>query len=112
MMAAEKRGEAVAAAASGEPPALFTSTSSRPRRDEREGHDPIDGVRVAHVGGDEERLLLSAAREGRRARDDRRSTTSAPSSRKRQAMPRPMPLPPPVTITARPDMSSAPMGNP
>ncbi len=30
--AAEKRGEAVAAAASGEPPALFTSTSSRPNR--------------------------------------------------------------------------------
>ena len=60
-MDSEKRGDAVAAAATGEPPALLTSTSRRPKRSVVAATTVVDIRDLAHVGGDEHRLFAAAA---------------------------------------------------
>ena len=72
MTSAWNRGEAVAAAASGDPPALFTTTSSRPNRPWLCRTVASRLLRVADVGRDEDRGPAPAATGARRARSGRR----------------------------------------
>ena len=64
MIAVVNRGDAVALSAGGRPPALFTSTSSRPKRSTIAATTRVDLVGVADVGLDEHRV--AAVRGGQR----------------------------------------------
>ena len=104
MTLACSRGDAVAAAAAGDPPALLTTTSSRPNRS---AASPTS--RWACPGSLTSARVKTAVRPpapGSEAASDGsvrpHTSTCAPASRKARAMPAPMPLVPPVTITARP----------
>ncbi|MNV66708.1 hypothetical protein D3C71_1594780 [compost metagenome] len=104
MIASLKRDEAVAASAFGEPPALLTNTSRRPKRStmcaikrpdcstSRRSQGRNSASRPALAG-----KVCGASRP--------QITTSAPQSRKRWLIPRPTPLPPPVTSTTLPRKS-------
>ena len=74
MIAVENFGEAVAVSAGGEPPALLTSTSRRPKRSIGRADDRVDLVGIADVGGDERRprALRRGQRLGLVAAADRR----------------------------------------
>ena len=93
-----KRGEAVAAGAPGEPPALLTTTSICPRS------ATIDSTRASTEDGS----VTSAARKPTPSgsapgsgSDRPHTTTLAPASRSRSAMALPMPRVPPVTRATR-----------
>ena len=63
MIARENFGDTVAESAGGAPPALLTSTSRDPTRSTVVGDQRVDGVRVADVGGDEQRGVAVGARQ-------------------------------------------------
>ena len=90
MIAVEKRGDAVAASAAGDPPALLTSDVEAPEALDGGVDHRVDCVGLAHVGGDERRAR-SPARGSCSGSCRPQTTTSAPASRKRSAMPRPTP---------------------
>ncbi len=106
MIASEKRGDAVAASTAGAPPALFTSTSSRPKLS-------VAALTTASI--------CSTSRTSAATKRARRPpasgswsgwlrpqmTTLAPAARKRSVIPRPTPRPPPLTIATRPLKSSS-----
>src|SRR3954451_226734 len=92
-----KRGDAVAASDGGDPPALLMATSRRPWMSTTS--------RTTRWTASKSRT--SAARndvpDGRLSGCDRDTTTTcAPASTKAVVMPRPTPLPPPVTNATRP----------
>ena len=91
MIAFENRGDAVAESAGGDPPALFTSTSSRPSRSSVNRDHLVDLVGLADVGGDEQRLRASPERGIVSGSCRPQITTSAPASRNRSVIPRPTP---------------------
>jgi hypothetical protein len=99
-----KRGDAVAESTHGAPPALFTATSSRPKRSTIVSTSAVtwSGSRTSQAtkAGPDEPSPRSAGVERPQ------TTTVAPASAYADAMPRPMPLVPPVTRTTRPLWSS------
>ena len=95
----------VAASASGEPPALLTSTSIRPWRAVTASTSRATASASAHIAG------LELGRPGTRRRRRRRGIARADDdartmARKRSAIARPMPWVPPVTSTTRPVKST------
>jgi hypothetical protein len=104
MTLACNRGDAVAAATAGDPPALLTATSTRPKRSTASAMS-----RWAWAGSLTSARVKTATRPsalGSGAASDGsvrpQTRTCAPASRNARAMPAPMPRVPPVTITARP----------
>ncbi len=105
MMASLNRGDAVAASAAGAPPALFTTLSSRPKR------PTANATTAAACSGSRTSAAVNSALRPAAATGSSGSlravmTTSAPASRNRAAIPRPMPLLPPVTRVTVPVRSS------
>ena len=95
MMRSVKRGVAVVESAGGAPPALFTSTSSRPRRS-------TTWSTIAHAASPSRRSTPNHDQpSGSASSGSRREQTAtpAPASANRCAIPRPTPLVPPVTST-------------
>ena len=103
MTLAWNRGDAVAAAADGEPPALLTTTSSRPNRSTA---SPTS-LRAWSGSRTSARVNLAALRPslGSAATSPGsvrpQTSTWAPARRNARAISAPMPRVPPVTITAR-----------
>ncbi len=111
-MEAENRGEAVAASADGEPPALLTRVSIRPKRVTADSTtaaawsasrtSPVTNTAVRTPP--EASVAVGSWSAAGWCRPQ--TTTSAPAARKASLMPRPMPRAPPVTTTTRPLKSS------
>ena len=102
MTLAWNRGDAVAAAAGGEPPALLITTSTPPNRSA-----PASISRRACSGSLTSARVNEAVRPSAAGGDAgslrAQTMTCAPERRNPWAMPAPMPLVPPVTITRRPE---------
>jgi hypothetical protein len=96
-----KRGDTVAASAFGEPPALLTTTSSRPNRSTAAFTSAAawSGSRTSARTNTAVRPPAAGTCSGS-VRPQ--TTTDAPSASIRDAMTAPMPLVPPVTMTALP----------
>ena len=105
MIWAWNRGDAVAASAGGEPPALLITTSTPPNRSIR-GRDQlprllgVPDVRPGERGGPAARGRQAGAVRGLVPAADQHPGAGAQEPR---AMPAPMPLVPPVTITRAPE---------
>ena len=95
--AVTRLGDAVAAGAGGEPPALLTTMSSRPSRFTA---SPITAL--ACSGSRTSAVANSIPGSALAGRDLAQASTRAPWSRNSVAMASPMPRLPPVTRTARP----------
>ena len=95
-----KRGDASAARAYGAPPALLTSTSSRPCAETTPATSAAtpSGSRTSHWTWVVPGAGVSTAERAQ-------VTTVAPAATKAAAMPRPMPWEPPVTSTTRAERS-------
>ena len=93
--------DAVAASTWGLPPALFTTTSTRPQRRSASPTNAStwSGSRTSHAKYAAVRPPVVGSSSGS---DRPHVSTSAPSSRNRSQMVRPMPLLPPVTMTTWP----------
>ena len=105
MTRAWNRGDAVAASADGEPPALLTTTSTPPNRSIpaaiscRTCSGSLTSARVKAAT-----RPAAAGSEASSAGSFRPQTsTRAPARRNPRAMPAPMPLVPPVTIARPPE---------
>ena len=86
MIPAVKRGDAVAVSAGGEPPALFTSTSSAPKR------STVAAITASTWSGSRTSAATNSHPSGRSSGSWRQQiATCAPASAKRCAIPRPMP---------------------
>ncbi|CAB4922897.1 unannotated protein [freshwater metagenome] len=101
MMDSLNRGEAVAASAGGAPPALLITVSIRPKR------STVASTRAAAASGSLTSAAINPAVRppavGSSAGSVRPQViTSAPQSKKRCTITRPIPLVPPVTKTTRP----------
>ena len=88
MIASEKRGDDVAVSAGGEPPALLTNTSKRPCR------SSVAAITASIASGSRTSAATNdAARPAARGSSSgswrQHTTTSAPASRKRLAIPAP-----------------------
>jgi hypothetical protein len=102
MTRAWNRGDAVAAAAGGDPPALLTTTSTPPNR------SAVTATSRCACSGSLTSAMVNAAVRPSAAGGETGSwrpqtMTCAPARRNPWAMPAPMPLVPPVTITRRPE---------